>query len=52
MDTLWEILEKHQGHLVEISYYGQDKPRCRCLECLDCNEVLFDTDSYELVAKE
>ena len=43
---LWKILEPHIGHRVEIVTYGNVNIS---LEDLDTNEVILDTDIYELV---
>lgn len=37
-------LENHIGHSVELAAYGE----CIAIECTDCNEVLYDTDTEEL----
>ena len=51
-DLLWDSLANHTGHRVEITYYGSEKsPACRCLECLDCNEVVLDAEIYTLCAR-
>ena len=42
---LHQKLREHCGHNVRISNYGEDN---YTLECEDCNEVLFDTDLYDL----
>ena len=44
---LHQKLREHCGHNVRISKYGLGYG-CYALECEDCNEVLFDTDIYDL----
>ena len=41
-----ERLENHIGHSVELAAYGNGE--CISLECADCNEVLYSTDSEEM----
>ena len=48
---LYECLAKHEGHNVRISKYGFVKG-CMARECEDCNEIIFDTDVYDLCANE
>ena len=48
---LEQRLSAHCGHDVQITKYGIGKG-CYTLECCDCNEVVFDTDIYDLCAKE
>jgi hypothetical protein len=43
-------LKDHIGHRVEIAQYGNGDNFA--LEDLDTDEVIFDTDLYELTAKE
>jgi len=50
MNTLYEILKSHVGHRVEIAQYGNGVNFA--LEDLDTNEVIFDTDIYDLIANE
>lgn len=39
-------LENHIGHSIELaSYSGKE---CIAIECMDCNEILYDTASEEL----
>lgn len=43
---LWKLLEPHIGHTLEVAKYGD----CNIsLEDMDTNEVIFDTDLYDLV---
>ena len=44
--TLWEILEPHIGHTIEIVKYGDDNIS---IEDMDTDEVIFDTDLYDLI---
>ena len=44
---LYELLKAHAGHCVEIVEYGDGVNFA--LEDLDTNEVIFDTDIYDLV---
>ena len=46
-NLLYERLEKHAGHKVAIWKYGIGTG-CYSLECTDCNEVICDTDVYDL----
>ena len=48
---LEQRLSAHCGHNVAIVKYGIG---CGCytLECNDCNEVICDTDIYDLCGKE
>lgn len=39
-------LEKHIGHSIELATYGGRQ--CIAIECVDCNEILYDTASEEL----
>jgi len=48
---LYERLARHCGHRVAIVKYGIGDG-CYTLECEDCNEVIFDTDIYDLKGKE
>ena len=51
MDTLlYELLKKHVGHHVEIIEYGDGVNYS--LEDMDTNEVIFDTDLYDLIGIE
>lgn len=43
---LYQLLKKHAGHHVEISEYGDGVNFA--LEDMDTNEVIFDTDIYDL----
>ena len=43
---LFELLKEHIGHKIEITQYGEDNIS---LEDMDTNEVIFDTDLYDLV---
>lgn len=43
-NVLKEKLAQHLGHKVSIVKYGD----CLTLECEDCNEVIFDSDVYDL----
>ena len=43
---LWQLLEPHIGHTIEIAKYGNDNIS---LEDMDTGEVIFDTDLYDLV---
>jgi len=44
MNTLAELLSEHIGHKVKIARYGDDY----ALEDMDTNEVIFDSDVYDL----
>lgn len=50
MNTLYDLLKEHVGHRVEIAQYGNGDNFA--LEDLDTNEVIFDTDLYDLTAIE
>ncbi len=51
METvLYKLLKEHAGHTVEIAEYGDGVNFS--LEDVDTNEVIFDTDIYDLVARE
>ena len=39
-------LENHIGHSIELATYGGKQ--CIALECMDCNEILYDTAIEEL----
>jgi hypothetical protein len=44
----FEELFQHIGHKVECVFYGEDdNPRNVAIECIDCNEVLFEFDREE-----
>lgn len=43
-NVLKEKLAQHLGHKVSVVKYGD----CLTLECEDCNEVIFDSDVYDL----
>ena len=49
-NLLYERLAQHCGHNVVIVKYGIGPQYCGCysLECEDCNEVICDTDCYDL----
>ena len=47
---LYDLLKEHVGHRVEIAQYGEGVNFA--LEDLDTDEVIFDTDIYDLTAKE
>lgn len=47
--TLWKLLEPHIGHTIEIVKYGDVNIS---VEDVDTNEVIFDTDIYDLVGIE
>lgn len=47
---LYELLKAHAGHHVEITEYGDGVNFA--LEDMDTNEVIFDTDLYDLVGIE
>ena len=52
---LYRRLSEHCGHDVAIVKYGRAEaccPQCYTLECNDCNEVICDTDIYDLCGKE
>ena len=52
-EILWNLLNDHIGHNVEIVYYGDpNDPADICLECLDCNEVILDAEIYTICARE
>ena len=44
---LYQRLSEHCGHTIGIVKYGIGKG-CYSLECEDCNEVICDTDIYDL----
>ena len=46
--TLFKMLEPHIGHTIEIVRYGDDNIS---IEDMDTNEVIFDTDVYDLVGR-
>ena len=46
---LWRLLEPHIGHTIEIAKYGDQNIS---LEDMDTNEVIFDTDAYDLIGLE
>lgn len=48
-DLLYEKLKEHAGHRVEIAEYGNGDNFS--LEDMDTDEVIFDTDCYELVGR-
>ena len=50
-NLLYERLAEHAGHNVRISKYGIGCG-CYALECEDCQEIIFDTDIYDLTADE
>ena len=39
-------LENHIGHSIELATYGGKQ--CIAIECMDCNEIIYDTASEEL----
>ena len=39
-------LENHIGHFIELANYGGKE--CIAIECMDCNEILYDTATEEL----
>lgn len=39
-------LENHIGHSLELATYGGKE--CIAIECMDCNEILYDTATEEL----
>lgn len=49
-DLLYEKLKEHAGHRVEIAEYGNGDNFS--LEDIDTDEVIFDTDGYDLIADE
>lgn len=50
-NLLYERLAQHCGHNVVIVKYGIGDG-CYSLECEDCNEVICDTDCYDLKGKD
>lgn len=50
MTLLYELLKKHAGHTIEIAEYGDGENFS--LEDVDTNEVIFDTDAYELIGRD
>lgn len=50
--ALWDILDRHIGHDVELVRYGDgDTVADVCLECLTCNEVLLSAEHYTLAPR-
>lgn len=49
MNYLKESLCRHIGHDIEIVEY---EGGCVSLECNDCNELIFDTDIYDICTAE
>ena len=51
MNLLQERLLEHRGHDVHICTYKTNDPQndCVCLECWDCEAIIFDTDTYDLI---
>ena len=48
--TLWKMLEAHIGNTIEIVRYGDDNGTVNIsVEDMDTNEVIFDTDCYDLI---
>lgn len=47
---LYQMLKKHAGHRIEITEYGDGTNFS--LEDMDTNEVIFDTDIYDLTGRE
>jgi hypothetical protein len=47
---LYQLLKKHAGHNIEIAEYGDGTNFS--LEDTDTNEVIFDTDIYDLKGRE
>lgn len=47
---LYQMLKKHVGHRIEITEYGDGTNFS--LEDTDTNEVIFDTDIYDLTGRE
>lgn len=45
-NTLYELLESHIGHRIQIVKYGDKNIS---VEDMDTNEIIFDTDIYNLV---
>ena len=45
-NLLFEILEPHVGHAIEIVKYGDNNIS---IEDMDTNEVIVDTDLYDLI---
>ena len=44
--ALWKVLEPHIGHTIEIVKYGEVNIS---IEDIDTNEVILDTDVYDLI---
>ena len=52
-EILWNILFKHRNHEIEIATYGdKDNPDSICLECMTCNQVILDAETYTICARE
>lgn len=48
-ELLRTILLKHWGHHVEIDIYGEPvAPSNVCLECVDCNKIILNTDLHTI----
>ena len=45
-NTLYKLLESHIGHRIQIVKYGDKNIS---VEDVDTNEIIFDTDIYDLV---
>ena len=47
----WELVLDHQGHALEIAYYGEKAdPDSVTLECMDCSCVLHDFREEDQIA--
>lgn len=44
MEVMRDMLEEHVGHRITVARYGNNLS----LECVDCQEVITDTDLDEL----
>lgn len=49
--VLWNTLQRHIGHNIEIVQYG-DPAVDVCLECIDCGEVILDAELYTICMRE
>lgn len=45
---LYEKIAAHVGHEIEVVTYGRDEDVNVSIECVDCDEVLYDVDKYDI----